>query len=106
MPTLPAPQIGPEAAGVIHADFPKESIKAEIVPFDDLMAAGSMQKAKEAGKLRMDGKDYVMNDGDVVKFRFGATSTTKKKRSASRSPDWDLSTPHRYGRPGSSLNSG
>ncbi|QBX54500.1 redox-regulated ATPase YchF [Nocardioides seonyuensis] len=60
----------PEAAGVIHTDFQKGFIKAEIVSFDDLMAAGSMLKAKEAGKVRMEGKDYVMADGDVVEFRF------------------------------------
>ncbi|VXC01135.1 redox-regulated ATPase YchF [Nocardioides sp. AX2bis] len=60
----------PEAAGVIHTDFQKGFIKAEIVSFDDLMAAGSMAKAKEAGKVRMEGKDYVMADGDVVEFRF------------------------------------
>ena len=68
----------PEAAGVIHTDFQKGFIKAEIVSFDDLMAAGSMLKAKEAGKVRIEGKDYVMVDGDVVEFRFGATSTSKK----------------------------
>jgi len=60
----------PEAAGVIHTDFQKGFIKAEIVSFDDLVALGSMQKAKEAGKVRMEGKDYVMADGDVVEFRF------------------------------------
>ena len=60
----------PEAAGVIHTDFQKGFIKAEIVSFDDLVEAGSMQKAKEAGKVRMEGKDYVMADGDVVEFRF------------------------------------
>ena len=60
----------PEAAGVIHTDFQKGFIKAEIVSFDDLVAAGTMQKAKEAGKVRMEGKDYVMADGDVVEFRF------------------------------------
>ena len=60
----------PEAAGVIHTDFQRGFIKAEIVSFDDLVAAGSMQKAKEAGKVRMEGKDYVMQDGDVVEFRF------------------------------------
>ena len=60
----------PEAAGVIHTDFQRGFIKAEIVSFDDLMAAGSMSKAKEAGKVRMEGKDYVMADGDVVEFRF------------------------------------
>jgi GTP-binding protein YchF len=60
----------PEAAGVIHTDFQRGFIKAEVISFDDLMAAGSMQKAKEAGKVRMEGKDYVMADGDVVEFRF------------------------------------
>nr|WP_218842407.1 redox-regulated ATPase YchF [Nocardioides marinus] len=60
----------PQAAGVIHTDFEKGFIKAEIVSFDDLVAAGSMAKAKEAGKVRMEGKDYVMADGDVVEFRF------------------------------------
>jgi ribosome-binding ATPase len=60
----------PEAAGVIHTDFQKGFIKAEIVSFDDLVAAGSMAAAKAAGKVRMEGKDYVMADGDVVEFRF------------------------------------
>ncbi|MFZ2503169.1 MAG: redox-regulated ATPase YchF [Nocardioides sp.] len=60
----------PEAAGVIHTDFQRGFIKAEVVSFDDLMAAGSMLKAREAGKVRMEGKDYVMHDGDVVEFRF------------------------------------
>jgi GTP-binding protein YchF len=60
----------PEAAGVIHTDFQKGFIKAEVVSYDELVAAGSMQKAKEAGRVRMEGKDYVMQDGDVVEFRF------------------------------------
>jgi GTP-binding protein YchF len=60
----------PEAAGVIHTDFQKGFIKAEIVSYDDLVALGSLQKAREAGKVRMEGKDYVMQDGDVVEFRF------------------------------------
>ncbi|TXL61485.1 redox-regulated ATPase YchF [Aeromicrobium terrae] len=60
----------PEAAGVIHTDFQKGFIKAEIVSFDDLVEAGSMNAAKAAGKVRMEGKDYVMADGDVVEFRF------------------------------------
>ncbi len=60
----------PEAAGVIHTDFQKGFIKAEIVSYDDLVAAGSMAEAKSAGKVRMEGKDYVMKDGDVVEFRF------------------------------------
>jgi GTP-binding protein YchF len=60
----------PEAAGEIHTDFQRGFIKAEIVSFDDLMEAGTMQAAKAAGKVRMEGKDYVMADGDVVEFRF------------------------------------
>jgi GTP-binding protein YchF len=60
----------PMAAGVIHTDFQKGFIKAEIVSFDDLIAAGTMAEAKAKGKVRMEGKDYVMADGDVVEFRF------------------------------------
>jgi GTP-binding protein YchF len=60
----------PKAAGVIHTDFEKGFIKAEIVSYDDLIGAGSMAAAKAAGKVRMEGKDYVMADGDVVEFRF------------------------------------
>lgn len=60
----------PKAAGVIHSDFEKGFIKAEIVSYDDLVAAGSMASAKAAGKVRIEGKDYVMADGDVVEFRF------------------------------------
>ena len=60
----------PQAAGVIHTDFQRGFIKAEIVSFDDLVEAGSMTAAKAAGKVRIEGKDYVMADGDVVEFRF------------------------------------
>lgn len=60
----------PQAAGVIHTDFQRGFIKAEVVSFDDLVAAGSMNAAKAAGKVRIEGKDYVMADGDVVEFRF------------------------------------
>ena len=60
----------PMAAGVIHTDFQKGFIKAEIVAFDDLIEAGSMTEARARGKVRMEGKDYVMTDGDVVEFRF------------------------------------
>jgi GTP-binding protein YchF len=69
----------PKAAGVIHSDFEKGFIKAEIVSYDDLIAAGSMAAAKAAGKVRMEGKDYVMADGDVVEFRFQASSGQQKK---------------------------
>ena len=68
--TVPKGATAPEAAGVIHTDFQRGFIKAEIVSFDDLVDAGSMASAKSAGKVRMEGKDYVMADGDVVEFRF------------------------------------
>lgn len=60
----------PQAAGKIHTDFEKGFIKAEIVSYDDLMQAGNFTKAKEKGKVRMEGKDYVIQDNDVVLFRF------------------------------------
>ena len=60
----------PQAAGVIHTDFERGFIKAEIVSYDDMVAAGSMAAARAAGRVRMEGKDYVMADGDVVEFRF------------------------------------
>jgi GTP-binding protein YchF len=68
--TIPVGATAPEAAGAIHSDFQRGFIKAEIVSFDDLMDAGSMAAAKAAGRVRMEGKDYVMRDGDVVEFRF------------------------------------
>ncbi len=60
----------PAAAGVIHSDFERGFIAAEIVHFDDLAGLGSFVKAREAGKLRIEGKEYVVKDGDVVEFRF------------------------------------
>jgi GTP-binding protein YchF len=60
----------PEAAGVIHTDFQRGFIKAEIVSFDDLVACGSVAEARAKGKARIEGKEYVMADGDVVEFRF------------------------------------
>ena len=60
----------PAAAGVIHTDFQKGFIKAEVISFDDLVAAGSMNEARAKGKVRMEGKEYIMRDGDVVEFRF------------------------------------
>jgi GTP-binding protein YchF len=68
----------PEAAGVIHTDFQRGFIKAEVVSYDDLVAAGSMTAARAAGTVRMEGKDYVMADGDVVEFRFQATSGNQR----------------------------
>jgi GTP-binding protein YchF len=60
----------PQAAGVIHTDFERGFIKAEIIGFDDLVATGSIAEARAKGKARIEGKDYVMHDGDVVEFRF------------------------------------
>jgi ribosome-binding ATPase YchF (GTP1/OBG family) len=62
----------PEAAGVIHTDFQKNFIKAEVISYEDLVEAGSVAEARARGKARMEGKEYVMRDGDVVEFRHGA----------------------------------
>jgi GTP-binding protein YchF len=71
--TVPKGATAPQAAGVIHGDFEKGFIAASIVDFDDLVAAGSEQAAKQAGKVRTEGKDYVMQPGDIVEFRFNVT---------------------------------
>ena len=68
--TIHAGDTAPKAAGVIHTDFERGFIKAEVVSFEDLVAAGSLAAARSAGRARMEGKDYVMRDGDVVEFRF------------------------------------
>jgi ribosome-binding ATPase len=68
----------PQAAGVIHTDFQRGFIKAEVVGYDDLVEAGSMAEARSRGRVRIEGKDYVMADGDVVEFRHGATTQAKK----------------------------
>jgi GTP-binding protein YchF len=68
--TIPHGATAPEAAGVIHTDFQKGFIKAEVVSFADLVETGSVSEARSKGKARMEGKDYVMADGDVVEFRF------------------------------------
>ncbi|NMA77405.1 MAG: redox-regulated ATPase YchF [Actinomycetales bacterium] len=68
--TIPKGATAPQAAGVIHTDFERGFIKAEIVSFDQLLEAGSMAEAKARGQVRIEGKDYVMKDGDVVEFRF------------------------------------
>jgi ribosome-binding ATPase len=68
--TIPVGATAPQAAGVIHTDFQRGFIKAEIVSFGQLIEAGSMAEAKSKGWVRMEGKDYVMQDGDVVEFRF------------------------------------
>ena len=69
--TIHQGETAPEAAGEIHTDFQKHFIKAEVVSFDDLVAAGSMAAVRAAGKARVEGKEYVMRDGDVVEFRVG-----------------------------------
>jgi len=60
----------PQAAGIIHTDFERGFIRAEVISFEDLIGAGSLSKAKEKGRLRLEGKDYVVQDGDVIHFRF------------------------------------
>ena len=62
----------PQCAGVIHTDFEKSFIKAEVVSYDELTSAGSMQKARDAGKLRLEGKEYLFADGDVALFKCNA----------------------------------
>lgn len=76
--TIRAGATAPEAAGVIHSDFQRSFIKAQVVSYDDLVAAGSLAAAKAAGKVRIEGKEYVMADGDVVEFRHGAASAGKR----------------------------
>jgi GTP-binding protein YchF len=68
--TIRAGDKAPAAAGVIHTDFERGFIAAEVVHFDELIRLGSSAKAREAGKLRIEGKDYVVQDGDVIEFRF------------------------------------
>jgi len=68
--TIHADDKAPQAAGVIHTDFERGFIAAEVTHYDDLVALGSFAKAREAGKLRIEGKDYVVKDGDVIEFRF------------------------------------
>jgi len=69
--TIPRATKAPQAAGVIHTDFEQAFIRAEIVSYPDLVNAGSWDQAKQGGKLRVEGKDYIMQDGDVVFFRVG-----------------------------------
>ncbi|MET0860927.1 MAG: DUF933 domain-containing protein, partial [Microbacterium sp.] len=68
--TIPKGSKAPQAAGVIHTDFEKGFIKAEVISFADLVETGSVVEARSKGKARLEGKDYVMQDGDVVEFRF------------------------------------
>ena len=66
-----------ECAGIIHTDFERGFIRAETVSFTDLKNCGSYQKCKEAGKIRLEGKDYLVNDGDVLSFRFNVWEIKK-----------------------------
>jgi ribosome-binding ATPase YchF (GTP1/OBG family) len=68
--TIPRSATAPQAAGVIHNDFERGFIAADIVSYEDLIAAGSWAKARDSGKLRTEGKTYHMQDGDVVEFKF------------------------------------
>jgi ribosome-binding ATPase len=68
--TIPKGATAPQAAGVIHTDFERGFIAAQVVDYNDLVAAGSEQAAKAAGKLRTEGKTYIMQPDDVVEFRF------------------------------------
>jgi GTP-binding protein YchF len=68
--TVPIGATAPEAAGAIHTDFERGFIRAEVIAYDDFVACGGEQGAKEAGKWRLEGKDYVVRDGDVIHFRF------------------------------------
>lgn len=68
--TIPIGATAPQAAGVIHTDFEKGFIRAEVIPFEDYSALESETKVKEAGKMRIEGKEYIVQDGDVMHFRF------------------------------------
>jgi ribosome-binding ATPase YchF (GTP1/OBG family) len=68
--TIPIGTKAPQAAGEIHTDIERGFIRAEIVSYDDLMSSGSMNAAKEKGLVRLEGKEYVMQEGDIVNFRF------------------------------------
>ncbi|CAN5593092.1 hypothetical protein BH24ACT4_BH24ACT4_09710 [soil metagenome] len=63
----------PQAAGRIHTDFQRGFIKAEVIRWEELLEIGSWAKAREVGKMRMEGKEYVVQDGDVMEFRFNVT---------------------------------
>jgi ribosome-binding ATPase YchF (GTP1/OBG family) len=68
--TVPIGATAPQAAGVIHTDFERGFIRGEVIAYDDFIACNGEQGAKDAGKMRVEGKDYVVRDGDVVHFRF------------------------------------
>ena len=68
--TIPVGTSAPQAAGVIHTDFEKGFIRAEVISYQDYEQLGSEIKVKEAGKMRVEGKDYIVKDGDIMHFRF------------------------------------
>ena len=68
--TIPVGATAPQAAGVIHTDFEKGFIRAEVISYSDFNELGSEAKVKEAGKMRVEGKEYIVQDGDVMHFRF------------------------------------
>ena len=68
--TIPQGTLAPQAAGVIHSDLERGFIRAEVIHYDDLIACGSLAKGREAGKLRIEGKEYQVQDGDVLLIRF------------------------------------
>jgi ribosome-binding ATPase YchF (GTP1/OBG family) len=68
--TVPIGAKAPQAAGVIHTDFERGFIKAEVIGYEDYVKLGGEKGAKEAGRMRLEGKEYVMQDGDVVHFKF------------------------------------
>ena len=80
--TIRAGDKAPAAAGVIHSDFERGFIAAQTIGFDDLVALGSEAKAREAGKLRVEGKDYVVQDGDVMEFRFNVWEADNETKAA------------------------
>lgn len=68
--TIPLESTAPQAAGAIHSDFEKGFIKAEVIATEKLLEAGSRSKAKEKGLIRLEGKEYIVQDGDVIVFKF------------------------------------
>ncbi|MCL0071627.1 DUF933 domain-containing protein, partial [Peptococcaceae bacterium] len=68
--TTPVGTKAPQAAGIIHTDFERGFICAEVISYNDLIAAGSVQQARKSGKYRLEGKDYIVQEGDVIHFRF------------------------------------
>ena len=68
--TIKKGSTGPQAAGVIHTDFERGFIRAEVIKYEDFLELGGEQQAKEVGKLKSEGKDYIVQDGDIIHFRF------------------------------------